>query len=171
MKKTILTKNRNMKNVALVLTSILFLGLTSCNFDKRMQEQEKDLIANFIQANNITVAPTESGLYFIEELVGEGPMPEDYDSVYVHYRTLLLSGQLIDESTGGDPFGFIIGVNQAIPGFEEGIKLMHEGGKADLIIPSKLAYGSQGAGGVVGSYTPLLIEIELVKVVAGPFIP
>ncbi len=171
MKNKFMTRMRNMKHVAILLTSILFIGLTSCNFDKRLQEQEKDLITNFIQANNITVAPTESGLYYIETLLGDGPMAEDFDSVYVHYRTLLLSGQILDESyDDGQPWGLILGIDGIIEGFEEGLRMMHEGGKADLIIPSKLAYGAQGFG-MIGSYTPLFIQIELVKVVPGPFIP
>ena len=109
MVKSILTKNKNMKNISILVTSILILGLTSCNYDKRLQEQERDLIANFIKANNITVTPTASGLYYIEQVLGEGPLPADYDSVYVHYKTLLLSGQLLDESTEGEPLGFITG--------------------------------------------------------------
>jgi len=171
MEKSVLTKRRNVKNSVLLIAPFIALLSTSCNFDKQLQEQEREMIAGFIQRNNITVAPTASGLYYIETLPGEGPMASDYDSVYINYKTILLSGQIIDQSAVNEPFGFIIGFLEVIPGLEEGIRLMHEGGKADLIIPSKLAYGREGAAPVIGSYTPLLMEIELVKVVYGPYLP
>jgi len=170
MEKSNLIKHMSTRVVLLTTISILILGLTSCDYEKKLIEAEKDLIASFIKNNGITVAPTASGLYYIETLLGDGPMVEDLDSVYIHYKTLLLSGQILDESTGGDPYGYIAGVYQVIEGFEEGAKLMRVGGKADLIIPSKLAYGKEGVG-PIGSYTPLLVQIELVSIVPGPFYP
>jgi FKBP-type peptidyl-prolyl cis-trans isomerase len=171
MEKSVLTMRGNFRSSVLLIAPFILLFSTSCNFDKKLQEQEQEMIASFIKRNNITVAPTATGLYYIETLLGDGPMASDYDSVYVNYKTILLSGQLIDQSEVNKPYGFIIGVGQSIPGFEEGIRLMHEGGKADFIIPSKLAYGREGAGVVIGSYTPLLMEVELVKVVYGPYLP
>jgi FKBP-type peptidyl-prolyl cis-trans isomerase len=52
-------------------------------------------------------------------------------------------------------------------GLDEGIMLMKEGGKATFLIPSKLAYGTQGNYSVPG-YTPVIFDIQLVRVIPGP---
>lgn len=57
-----------------------------------------------------------------------------------------------------------MGQNQVIPGWEEGIGLLSQGASAKLIIPSELAYGSAGAGGVIPPNATLLFEIELVAI-------
>ena len=51
-----------------------------------------------------------------------------------------------------------------IAGWDEGILLLHEGDKARLVIPSELAYGSRGAGGVIPPNAPLIFDVELVSV-------
>jgi FKBP-type peptidyl-prolyl cis-trans isomerase len=62
-----------------------------------------------------------------------------------------------------EPIEFTLGAGEVIPGWEEGIALMNEGGKATIIIPSKLAYGAS-ANGKIAAYSPLVFDVELVKV-------
>jgi peptidyl-prolyl cis-trans isomerase, cyclophilin type len=59
---------------------------------------------------------------------------------------------------------FTVGVGQVIQGWDEGILLLSEGDKARLVIPSELAYGSRGAGGVIPPNAPLIFDVELVSV-------
>ena len=63
-----------------------------------------------------------------------------------------------------EPLQFTVGVGQVIAGWDEGILLLHEGDKARLVIPSELAYGSRGAGGVIPPNAPLIFDVELVSV-------
>jgi FKBP-type peptidyl-prolyl cis-trans isomerase len=83
------------------------------------------------------------------------------------YTGKFLNGNVFDTNAGGADLVIIVGGGAYIPGLEEGITYMKEGGKATLLIPSKLAYGTSGLYNIPG-YTPLLFDIQLVKVIPGP---
>ncbi len=132
--------------------------------DKAMSA-EQSTIDEYVKANGITVQPTATGLYFMEIQAGKGKPAEAGKTVTVNYTGKFLDGKVFDTSVGKpEPFSFPIGQGQVIPGWDEAIVLMKEGGKANLLIPSKLAYGPQGAGGVIPPFTPLLFEVELISV-------
>lgn len=130
-----------------------------------MKSQEKVTIDNYLKQNNVTVAPTESGLYYIETAEGTGLQAEAGDKVKVHYSGTLLDGTKFDASYDrGEPYEFTLGKHQVIAGWDEGIALMKVGGKATLIVPSVIAYGERGRGGVIHPYAPLKFDVELVDV-------
>ncbi|MBD5254890.1 MAG: FKBP-type peptidyl-prolyl cis-trans isomerase [Barnesiella sp.] len=109
------------------------------------------------------VKTTASGLQYevIEE--GTGAMPKASDDVTVHYTGKLIDGTVFDSSVErGAPATF--GVTQVIPGWVEALQMMKEGAKWRLFIPSQLAYGPNGAGGVIGPNSTLIFDVELIKV-------
>lgn len=110
---------------------------------------------------------TASGLEYVELEAGTGPMPQPGDMVSVHYTGTLEDGTEFDSSIGREPFSFTLGQGQVIPGWDEGIALMNEGGKARLIIPSELGYGPSGSGPIPPDAT-LIFEVELLEVRATP---
>ena len=111
---------------------------------------------------------TASGLQYVEVEKGQGPAPQVGDVVAVHYRGQLEDGTEFDSSYNkGQPIRFALGQGRVIPGWDEGIGLMNEGGKARLVIPPDLAYGEQGAGGVIPPNATLIFDVELVSVEAG----
>ena len=133
--------------------------------NERLKNQEAKTISNYIQKNSITVEPTESGLYYIETAEGAGVQAEEGDEVQVHYTGTLLDGTKFDSSYDRDsPISFTIGKGQMIKAWDEGISFMKEGGKATLICPSSLAYGSRARGNVIHAFAPLKFDVELVKV-------
>lgn len=128
------------------------------------KNSEKSLRDKYIEDNGINVLPTASGLYYIEKEKGTGSRAMAGDQVYVHYTGTLLDGTKFDSSLDrGEPFSFRLGVGEVIKGWDEGIGLMNEGGKATLIIPSAIAYGSRDSG-TIPAYSTLLFEVELIKV-------
>mmetsp|Transcript_15122 Transcript_15122/g.25750 ORF Transcript_15122/g.25750 Transcript_15122/m.25750 type:complete len:141 (+) Transcript_15122:69-491(+) len=104
---------------------------------------------------------TSSGLQYRDLVVGQGEAPVKGQSVKVHYTGTLENGKVFDSSLKRDPLEFAVGTGQVIPGWDEGILTMHVGGKRQLKIPSKLAYGAQGVGPIPPDAT-LLFDCELV---------
>ncbi|MBF0282314.1 MAG: FKBP-type peptidyl-prolyl cis-trans isomerase [Zetaproteobacteria bacterium] len=109
------------------------------------------------------VTTTDSGLQYEVITMGDGPKPKATDKVKVHYKGTLLNGAEFDSSySRGEPISFPL--NQVIPGWTEGVQLMPVGSKFRFVIPSKLAYGEQGAGPVIGPNSTLVFEVELLDI-------
>lgn len=153
--------------------------LTKAQFEKEQAEKERKAnelkakakkeemsnLQNYIKSNNITVAPTSSGLYYLEIKKGTGVQATVGKTVKVHYTGTLLNGQKFDSSVDRkEPFEFVLGQQQVIPGWEEGISLMKVGGKAKLIIPSKLGYGENGRMPTIPPSATLIFDVELLEV-------
>ena len=106
---------------------------------------------------------TASGLFYKITKAGEGAQPEKGAEVTVHYKGTLVDGTVFDSSyQRKEPIKFSVGVGQVIPGWDEGILLLNKGAAARFVIPSHLAYGAQGAGGVIPPHATLVFEVELV---------
>lgn len=133
------------------------------------EAQEQKAIQEFLDNNNITTPPTESGLYYLEKTEGSGLQPVDGDTVSINYIASKLNGLVFDTNIKDVaekhglydpqrdyvPFVFVKGSSDAIEGVDEGVGYMKEGGEAILIIPSKLAYHD---------YQTLVFYMELVEV-------
>ena len=129
---------------------------------KRMEE-EKAKQAKAMEGITEGFTQTESGLFYLIDADGEGDKPEKGNSVKVHYKGELLDGTVFDSSfKRNEPIEFSLGVGQVIPGWDEGIALLNKGAKATFIIPSDLAYGAAGAGGVIPPNATLKFVVELV---------
>ena len=108
---------------------------------------------------------TASGLRYQIIQKGSGVKAEKGKQVSVHYKGQLSDGTVFDSSyKRKQPIDFPVGVGQVIPGWDEGIQLLHVGDKARLVIPSHLGYGSRGAGGVIPPDATLIFDVELVSV-------
>lgn len=127
------------------------------------EEDESVEDSSSMVVEEIEGVTTDSGLQFIEIEPGDGDKPQTGDVVSVHYTGKLLDGTVFDSSVGRQPFGLILGAGQVIPGWDEGIAMLNEGGKAMLIVPPDLAYGERGAGGVIPPDATLMFDVELVN--------
>ena len=108
---------------------------------------------------------TASGLKYVDQVVGKGASPVAGKQVKVHYTGTLENGKKFDSSVDRkEPFSFVIGVGQVIPGWDEGVMTMKVGGKRRLTIPSKLGYGATGAGNVIPPNATLIFDVELLDV-------
>ena len=154
-------------------TLLLPSSIAYCNYEPMLFEitlldvfspdEETELLEQYLLENNITTVPEESGLYYIETETGTGVQPQQGDTVDVHYTGRLIDSTIFDTSTGSDPFSFVLGTGYVISGWDEGIAYMKEGGKATLIIPSVLGYGSSGSESIP-PYSTLFFDVELVDV-------
>jgi len=126
--------------------------------------KEPDDIKKYLLDNKIKVKPTATGLYYVETKRGTGQKAANGKKVKVKYTGKLFDGTVFDSSEGKEPIEFTLGSKEVIPGWEEGILMMKEGGKATMVIPSSLAYSSNGAGNTIMPYTPLVFDVELVAV-------
>ncbi len=104
-----------------------------------------------------------SGLQYKVIKAGTGKKPKANDTVTVNYRGTLINGTEFDSSyKRGQPATFQ--VSGVIPGWTEALQLMEQGAKWQLFIPSNLAYGERGAGGVIGPNATLIFEVELISI-------
>lgn len=127
--------------------------------------QNQDAGDNFLAENSMKegVKTTDSGLQYkiIEE--GSGKSPSPTDMVTVNYEGTLINGTVFDSSyKRGEPISFP--VNGVIQGWQEALPMMKEGATWMLYIPSELAYGPRGAGGIIGPNETLIFKVELIKV-------
>lgn len=121
---------------------------------------EEFLAKNKVRAGVIT---TESGLQYEVLTEGEGPSPVSSDKVKVHYHGTLIDGRVFDSSVQrGEPISF--GLNQVISAWTEAVPLMKVGSKHRIYCPSDLAYGERAAGPMIGPYSTLIFEIELLGI-------
>ena len=128
--------------------------------DVNKQAGEQYLAEN---AKRPEVRTTASGLQYEIIKEGEGESPKPTDSVTVHYTGALIDGRVFDSSVErGEPATF--GVTQVIPGWVEALQMMKPGAEWRIFVPSNLAYGPQGAGGIIGPNMTLIFDIQLIKV-------
>ncbi|WP_342315301.1 FKBP-type peptidyl-prolyl cis-trans isomerase [Lysobacter sp. FW306-1B-D06B] len=127
---------------------------------KNLEDGEKFLAENSKKPGVVTTA---SGLQYQVITEGKGPKPTVNDVVTAHYKGTLLDGKTFDSSYDrGEPANFPL--SQMVPGWQEGIPLMPVGSKYRFWIPSKLAYGEQGAG-PIGPNATIVFEVELLDIV------
>lgn len=128
--------------------------------------KEPAMIQEYLKANKITAKPTASGLYYIETVKGKGAKPVVGKKVKVSYTGRLLNGKVFDSSFKGGkstPYEFPLGQGAVIAGWDEAIGMMLVGGKATLIVPSKLGYGERQMGPDITPFSPLVFDVELVS--------
>ena len=130
--------------------------------DRIKKEKENEL--KMLKDLSKGFSKTSSGLLYKFEKENNSQKPSNGNKVKVHYKGMLLDGTVFDSSfKRNQPIEFTLGVGQVIKGWDEGISLLGIGDKASFIIPSDLAYGASGAGGVIPPNATLIFEVELIS--------
>lgn len=111
---------------------------------------------------------TPSGLQYADLVAGTGDAPTQGSVVVVEYTGWLQSNNRMFDSSfnGPKPFTFVIGTGNVIPGWDEGVLSMREGGKRQLVIPAELGYGQRGAPPEIPGGSTLVFDVELLDVKA-----
>ncbi len=157
------------KHLFMLSGLVVMALLSSCDPSSNsvdLEAQEQLSIQSFLSANDtLDFERKTSGLFYFDLVVGTGPLAEADDTAYIFYAMQYLSGTIFDtnfETT--DTLIFKVNGGKLIPGFEEGVTYMREGGRSIFLAPSSLAYGSTG-NYYISPYTPFIFQTHLVRLV------
>lgn len=134
------------------------------NEEEAARNMEEGLLYLSNNIENEGVTETESGLQYKVIKKGYGDSPGIEDQVKCHYHGILLDGTVFDSSIERNEPA-IFPVNAVINGWAEALQLMQVGAKWRIFVPSYLAYGEEGAGGLIGPNATLIFDIELLEIV------
>lgn len=160
---------RNVEKYLILFLLVAFALIPACTQNEgRKQDEQKPVQAAVQpaeQKGGDKLVKTPSGLQYEDLVAGSGDSPKAGKQVTVHYTGWLTDGTKFDSSVDrNEPFTFVIGAGQVIPGWDEGVMSMKIGGKRKLVIPAQLGYGSAGAGGVIPPNATLVFEVILLDI-------
>lgn len=133
-------KGRFVATISIILIGMVIL---SCKKDSNQSEIDNGLIEAYVLKKQLDGQYTSSGLYYVIVETGDSDHPTINSQVSVSYKGYSLEDVVFDE---GDFITF--GLYEVIKGWQEGLQLIGEGGSLKLVIPSGLAYGSNGSGSI-----------------------
>ncbi|WP_347841097.1 FKBP-type peptidyl-prolyl cis-trans isomerase [uncultured Draconibacterium sp.] len=158
------------------LASIIGLALWACvdeseDYVPPTKAEETALLSEYLdtlQNRGLDIDTTSMGVYYIIDSVGNGNYSYAGDTCVVKYTGFFLTGDVFDTS-GSNTFQFVLEGDNLIEGWTDGMKVIDEGGKAYLIVPSEHAYGTNGVMDYYGNYsippnTSLVFYIEMVEI-------
>ncbi len=149
--------------------------------EEKLKLAEVNDSKQYIADHKLVLKTTPSGLKYVITKASVKPKPQKGDTVWVNYTGRTLEDKVFDSSIESvakeaglnqpgrtyEPIKFVLGVDNIIAGWHEGLQLVNEGGKATLVIPSSLAYGDQAPSEDIKPYSTLVFDVELVKVHPG----
>jgi len=157
-----------MRKVTLILgLASLLVGTIVCKDSGEEQGQTEPTTEATQEVAQVVT--TESGLKYIDHVIGDGAEAVAGQPVKVHYTGWLYEneekGAKFDSSRDrNQPFDFQLGAGRVIKGWDEGVAGMKVGGQRELIIPPELGYGAQGAGAAIPPNATLVFDVELLQV-------
>ncbi len=130
---------------------------------KRLEE-EPARIAKFVKEHNVNVAPSETGVYYLEIMKGNGVAVDTGDLVSIHYNLYNIEDEMIETSYDKEPLEFVYGEGNMVPGIEEALSHMRVGGRATIIVPSPMGFGDVAIDKELPANSTVIFDLELVDV-------
>ena len=158
-------KKRLLIDIAIIAIIILIGMLVYLAVPKSAASPEEQVTTN-LPTSNDTNMPTDSAQLNISVIKeGAGEPAKNGDTLIVHYTGTLEDGTVFDSSVSRkEPFPVTLGKGQVIPGWELGLLGMKTGEERRLVIPSELAYGRDGIGGVIPGNATLIFDVQLLEI-------
>ncbi len=170
--ESILKKGDKITAYIKVIDIIAGDSLVQNDLTKEMQKEtskEDSDIKSYLAKKNITAQKSPRGVYVAIQSPGTGTQVDSGKYVSVTYTGKLFATgtrkteNVFETNAGREPIGFVVNSGQVIPGWDEGMKMLKQGGKATLYIPSTLAYAQQPVPGG-GAYENLIFDVEVMNV-------
>ncbi|MFY0653627.1 MAG: FKBP-type peptidyl-prolyl cis-trans isomerase [Cyclobacteriaceae bacterium] len=161
---------KSILNIFLGLSLSAMAILQSCGSDDSEEDISGQLAIDNIEINTYiavnalqNVQTSETSLRYIITEVGTGEDILVQDIVSVHYEGRYLDGRAFDSSYDrGEPLTYNFGIGAVVPGFDEGVLRIGDGGKGTIIVPSYLAYGASGYGDIAPNEI-LVFDMEVLS--------
>ena len=151
-----------MKSLFIAFFVVLFVSCSSDDgdsFPKDFSAINEQEIIDYIAVNNITATRTETGLYYHIEELGEGAAITATSDVSLRFKGFFLDGSIFEESSENIVSIYLKG---RMPGLVEGLQQFREGGSGTLLIPSRLAFGSNDLDGIPAGSVRRVIDDPLI---------
>ncbi len=160
------------RTASILIIAFTILSLTSSCLKIEQEEvptreEEQVLLKQYIhqlRENENVVDSTDLGVYYVTLEEGTGRFPAYGDTLSVIYAGYFINGLMFDSSfwheSADSTYTFVLGEQDFIPGWEDGMSVINKDAKVQLIVPSDLAYGSNGAG-LIGPYQTLIFVIKM----------
>lgn len=132
--------------------------------NQRRLAEEPANMAKFIKEHDVNVAPSETGVYYLEIKTGTGDKPEEGDMVSIYYNMYNTADKLVDSNYGIEPLSFVYGSGEMVPGIDEAMGKMRVGGKATIIVPSAMGFGDIAVDKDLPANSIVIFDLELVEV-------
>ena len=141
---------------------LVVFAFSSCNkvSPEEQAELDENIIQQYISDNNLNAVATGTGLYYVIDEPGLGSSCTSQSTVKVAYTGYFTDGDIFDQSSTQ---GIEFSLQGVIQGWTEGIPYFKEGGNGKLLIPSALAYGTNGSSSVPAN-SVLIFDVELLQV-------
>ncbi len=150
-----------MKRAILVLIlGILFIAKA---VSAHSSDQDPISLESFLKEHYPQAQKAEEGLYYVIDEQGNGQKPKEADYVVLEFEGKKLDGTIFDK-TDDEPFVFQVGYRQVIKGWDKGVQLFSVGSKVKIFLAPQLAYDKVGAGKLVPPDTPVMFELEILKI-------
>jgi len=144
----------------LIIAGIVLVSAVSCNLEKNLEKEEEAKIQEYVNYHlSLDYVKKASGLYYCDSITGSGDQVLTNDSVYFDFIMRFIDEWVIQDSC----YVTKIGDGELMPGLQEALLYMKDGGWSKIIVPSYLGFGNSGYS--FPAYTPLLFDLNITKVV------
>lgn len=131
--------------------------------NRQLISQEKEAINRYIEKSGNTFAETGTGLRYYIVNQGDNEPIKTGDIVAIKYEKRLLNGDVVESSEEKGNKVFVVGHGGVESGLEEAIMLLHKGDEAEIVIPSRLAYGLTGDGNRIPCMATLVYKLKVIE--------
>lgn len=125
------------------------------------ENDERMLLSSYLDDDNTV---TEDGLIIVDINKGKGRLAKAGDIMKVYFTFQTLDGDTLLDFRTGKPYELVFGDMALGQGFYEALSLVAKDGEIECVIPSSLAFGSEGFHDAILPYTPFKLNLKVFEI-------